>query len=194
MPATPINATVAAIEPADTALVNSMALTRTCPVISDIIGPVLAEMQLVVPGLTVYAPSDEAANSSPPAIWWSPLDEEWSAPQRQGAPGAPGLLFVREIPVAFLVFGGVAPAGTWPDAELPAHACDLTEVLVSHLANVLQRRLSNIGYRFRSLTWFQPERTGIGASAELQISIRMSLLREDNPTIHFTRANVEVAI
>jgi hypothetical protein len=51
-----------------------------------------------------------------------------------------------------------------------------------------------MGYRFRSLTWFQPERTGIGAASVLQISIRMSLLREDNPTIHVTRANVEVSI
>jgi hypothetical protein len=194
MPATPINATVAAIEPADTTLVNSMALTQTCPLISDVVGPVLAEMQLIVPGMTVYAPSDEAANSSPPAIWWSPLDEEWSAPQRQGAPNAPGLLFVREIPIAFLLFGGVAPAGTWSDAELPLHDCDLTEVLASHLTNVLHRRLGNIGYRFRSLTWFQPERTGIGASAELQIALRMSLLREDNPTIHITQVTTEVTI
>jgi hypothetical protein len=194
MPATLINATVAAVEPADTTLVNSMALTQTCPVISNIVGPVLSEMQMIVPGLTVYAPSDEAADSAPPAIWWSPLDEEWTAPQRQGAPNAPGLLFVREIPIAFQLFGGVAPSGTWPDAELPLHACDLTEILASHLANVLQRRLSNMGYRFRSLTWFQPERTGIGAASVLQISIRMSLLREDNPTIHVTRANVEVSI
>jgi hypothetical protein len=192
MPVTPINATVAAVEPADTALINAMALTQTCPLISDIVGPVLSEMQLIVPGLTVYAPSDEAANSSPPAIWWSPLDEDWSAPQRQGAPGAPGLLFVREIPIAFLLFGGVAPAGTWPAAELPLHDCDLTEVLASHLVNVMQRRLSNIGYKFRSLTWFQPERTGIGASVELQISVRMALLREDNPTIRFTQATVQV--
>jgi hypothetical protein len=193
MPATLINATVAATEPADTTLVNSMALTQTCPVLANIIEPVMAEMQLIVPRLPVFAPSDEAANSSPPAIWWMPGNEEWSAPERQGAPKEPGLLFVRHIPISFDIFGGVAPAGTWTEAQLPMHDYDLTEVLVSRLVNVLHRRLSNRGYAFRSLTWFPPERTGIGGSAEFVIELKMPLLREDNPTIHVTQAEVEVS-
>jgi hypothetical protein len=169
-------------------------LTQTCPKIADIVGPVLAELQTVIPGLVVMPPTDDWANAAPPAIWWMPLDEERGAPRRQGEAGAPGLLAVRMVPVAFLLFGGVAPTGTYPDAEVPFHVCDLTEAMGSHLENVLQRRLSASGWQFLKQTWFPPERTGIGMAAELQIKLQISLLREDNPTAKATDARITVEI
>lgn len=194
MPITPINATVAEAEPADTSVVNALGLTQTCPKASDILGPVLAEMQSLVPGLVVMAPSDDWANSAPPAIWWTLVEEGRHAAQRQGQAGEPGPLAIREIEVAFLLFGGELPPGTYPDIEMPLHDCDLTETLMSHLENVLQRRLSGIGWSFAGCRWFNAGRQGIGLSAEEKIKLRIPLLREDNPTVHITASQIEVSI
>lgn len=145
--------------------------------------------------LLVFGPSDDAADAAPPSIYWAPVKEEWKPPERLGAPASPGMLFVRDIPVSFLLFGGVAPAGTYPDAELPYHDCDLTEVLLSKLTNALHRNLSQKSYQFHSCTWFNGGRTGIGMSADLVVLLRLPLIREDNPTVTVTdaKANVEIA-
>ena len=194
MPLTPITATIAATEPADLALVNSLALTQTCPKVSDILGPVFVEMKLIVPGLNVYSPSDDWANSAPPAIWWTLVAEGRHAAQRQGQAGEPGLLAVREVEVAFLLFGGELPSGTYSAEDMPAHDCDRTEMLMGHLENVLQRRLSGNGWAFSGCQWFNSGREGVGLSAEETIKLRIPMLREDNPTAHITAVQIEVQL
>jgi len=144
--------------------------------------------------LLALGPSDDAANAAPPSIYWIPTKEDWKPGERLGQPGDPGMLFAREIPVSFLLFGGVAPEGTYPDADLPFHDCDLTEVLLSKLVNVCQRNLSQKSYRIGSCEWFSGGRTGIGMSCELTILLRLPLIREDNPTVTVTnvKANAEI--
>ena len=169
-------------------------LTQTCPVVSDILGPVFNEMKLVVPGLNIYGPSEDAANSAPPAIWWCLTGEGRHASQRQGRAGEPGLLAVREVEVAFLLFGGEPDAGVYPADAMSDHDCDKTEILLSHLENVLQRRLSSSGWAFAGCQWFNGGHEGIGLSVEETIKLRIPLLREDNPTVQPTAAQIGVQI
>jgi hypothetical protein len=144
--------------------------------------------------IVIYGPEDDAANTAPPGIHWLPLTENIGAPQRLGAPGAPGPLAVRSVPVSFVLFGGVAPIVTYTDAEAKFHDCDLTEILYSKLINIMQRSASQFSYGIDSATWFNSGRTGIGMSLELVVSVRLPLIREDNPTITFTGATVNAEI
>ena len=145
--------------------------------------------------LIVFGPADDAANASPPSIYWAPLREQFTPGQRLGAAAAPGPLCNRGVPISFLLFGGVEPEGTYSDAEAPYHDCDLTEILLSKLANCIHRNLSQQSYALDSATWFNGGRTGIGMSCELVLTVKVPLIREDNPTVTVTgaKANVEIA-
>ena len=169
-------------------------LTQTCPVVSDILGPVFEELKIVAPGLNVYGPSEDAANSSPPAIWWCLTNESFGPSQRAGQAGAPGLLAVREVSVAFLIFGGEPAIGDYPADEMTVHDCDKTEILKSHLENVFQRRLGGAWWKVTSCQWFNGGHEGIGLSVEETIVLHIPLLREDNPTVRPTAAQIGVQI
>ena len=144
--------------------------------------------------ITIYGPEDDAADTSPPGIHWLPLSENIAPPQRLGAPGAPGPLAVRSVPVSFVLFGGIAPLDTYTDAEAKFHDCDRTEILFSKLINIMQRTVSQFSYSVDSVTWFNSGRTGIGMSLELVVSIRLPLVREDNPTVKITGATAHAEI
>jgi hypothetical protein len=144
--------------------------------------------------VVIYGPTDDAADTAPPGIHWLPMTENLTAPQRQGAAGSPGPLTVRSIPVSFVLFGGIAPADTYTDAEAKFHDCDLTEVLYSKLVNIMQRSASQFSYGIDSVIWSNIGRTGIGMSLELVVSVRLPLVREDNPTVKVTHVKANAGI
>jgi len=140
--------------------------------------------------VTVYGPEDDAADTSPPGIHWCPLTESFMPPQRQGAPGSPGMLLVRSVPVSFVLFGGVPPEGTFTESGMAYQGTRLTETLMSKLMNIIHRTSTPQSYAIGSATWFNSGRTGIGMSLELVVEVRVPLIREDNPTAHITKATV----
>lgn len=145
--------------------------------------------------LLVFGPSDDAANPQAPAIYWTPVTEQFSAPQRLGQAAAPGPLCTRGVPISFLLFGGVEPEGTYTAEEAPYHDCDLTEILMSKLLNVMQRQVSQQSYEVLSATWENAGKTGVGMSCELVVAVKLPLIREDNPTVKVTsvKAHAEIA-
>jgi hypothetical protein len=134
--------------------------------------------------LAVFGPSEDAASAAPPAIYWAPVSERFSPGQRQGMSKEPAPLFTRNVPVSFLLFGGVEPEGTYSDAEAAYHDCDLTEILLSKLVNSFQRNCSQQSYALDAVTWFNGGKTGIGMSCELTVGVCVPVVKEDNPVIH----------
>lgn len=177
-------------------------LTQQVAHIGAVVLPILRELKTKNPTfgpaglpLVIYGPADDFADAAPPAISWMPTKEQFSPPNRLGAPKAPGPLYVRGVPVQFLIFGGVAAVGTYTDEEAPYHDCDLTEILMSRLVNCIHRRVSQQSYELADQTWFNAGRTGIGMACELVVNFKLPLIREDNPTVTVTdaKANVEIA-
>jgi hypothetical protein len=151
--------------------------------VGGVASAVLGEFALGNPEVNIFGPPDDAANSAPPSIDWMPLHEEWTPSANRGGAGSPGSLYERWVPVSFRIFGGVAPDGTWTDAEAIFHDCDLTEQYMSRLVNALHRKVSGKSYKFVSFAWFPAGKTGIGMPGELVVAFRLPLVREDNPTI-----------
>jgi len=158
-------------------------LTSFVPTIGFMVEHVLADLSSKVPDLLVFGPEDDAANAPPNSIYWQPVSEQYSAPQRQGKPSAPGHLYVRKVPVEFFVFGGLAPEGAYTDAQSVFHNCDLSEAIVSRLLNALHRSLSNQSYQVLGAEWFNSGRTGVGMSCQVTVEFMLPIVREDNPTV-----------
>jgi hypothetical protein len=178
----------------------SLPLTSQVAHIGNVVKHVLDELVAKNPNfhgqpLLVFGPSEDAANASAPSVYWLPVREQFAPGQRLGAPRAPGPLYNRGVPISFLLFGGVEPEGTYTDAEAPYHDCDLSEILLSKLVNCIHRNLSQQSYEIESAQWFNGGRTGIGMSCELIVTVKVPLIREDNPTVTVTgaKANVEIA-
>ena len=144
--------------------------------------------------IVTYGPEDDAADTAPPGLHWLPLSENLAPPQRLGAAGAPGPLAVRSVPISFVLFGGMPPAGSYTDAEAPYLGTKMTEILCSKLVNIMHRTASQQSYTIDSMTWFNAGRTGIGLSLELVVSLKLPLIREDNPTIRVTGGTVTAEI
>jgi hypothetical protein len=160
-----------------------VARTENVANVGGVASAVLAEFALGSPEVDLFGPNDDQANAAPPAIYWIPLHEEWTASQNRGGVGSPGSLFERWVPVSFLIFGGLDPNATWTDAESIFHDCDMTERYLSRLVNALHRKVSGKSYKFVSFAWTSAGRTGIGMPGELVVAFRLPLVREDNPTI-----------
>ena len=175
--------------------------------ISRVMADVLTEFKALVSGQTelevkVFGPKDDLANCHPPGIWWCPGDEGWSRPQQQGQPGVPGALWVREIPIHILIFGGDdKPAGEAADDatvdESPTtdlKGTDNTEWLLEAVINAFHRRLSHNGYQVASGGWGEATRTGMGQAYDLTITLRLPLVRIDNPTVKLQGMNVRTRL
>jgi hypothetical protein len=179
----------------------SLQLTSQVAHVGNIVKVVLSDLIAQNPTLgpdgvpiTIYGPADDGADSSPPSISWMPTSEQFAEPQRLGAAGAPGSLRMRVVPVSFVICGGVEAPGTYGPDETVFHDCDLTEILMSKLANSMHRLLSQFPYSLESATWFNGGKTGIGMSCELIVAFKLPLIREDNPTVTVTavKANAEI--
>lgn len=171
--------------------------------LSAVVGDILAEVKSNYwadnVDVNMFGPSDDAANAAPRSIYWMPIKENtWEASRLQGKPGSPGTLWVRPIEMSFLIFGGDASEPDWvSDADTPAqaatragqHETDETESLLAGVINAIQRKLGANGYENPSVTWFPSGRDGIGMSCELTITLKIPLLREDNPT--FTATGID---
>jgi hypothetical protein len=151
--------------------------------------------------LKLFGPQDEAANVAPPAIYWMPLNEgKWQAPKRQGISGVPGALWTRPIELSFLIFGGVTSDPDWVNshdaldqaaARATMHDTDETERLLANLINAIHRQMGGaFGYSDPGVTWFPPERMGMGMACELTVTIYLPLVREDNPTAPVTTIGI----
>lgn len=144
--------------------------------------------------ITIFGPDDEGADSAPPSVQWAPTSESFGPPSRLGKNGAPGPLFVRGIPIAFALFGGLPPEDSYTVAEAPYIGPKVTEVMMSKLVNIIHRTVSSQSYQVDSVNWFAPGRTCIGSACELVVSIRLPLIREDNPTVKITGATAHAEI
>jgi hypothetical protein len=172
-----------------------MSILRAQASLSKVLNDVFTDFLAAVAGLTpqpvmVFGPKDSEAQLNPPGVFWSPGDEAWSAPQRHGKPGEPSTLWVREIPLSFLVFGGENAAADYDaergGSEAPStsmNETDVTEALVEHLVNALHRRLSQHGYQITGGSWGEGAREGIGLAFELGVTLRLPLARLDNPVV-----------
>jgi hypothetical protein len=132
--------------------------------------------------LLIFGPADDAADANAPAIYWMPIKEDTSPPTRQGKPGSPGSLWTRVVQVSLVLFGGIIE-GAYSDDEATYRDCDLTEELLSKLANAVHRNLSQWSYDIESTSWVPGGRTGIGMSCEVLLTVKLPLVREDNPTV-----------
>lgn len=147
--------------------------------------------------IKIFGPKDSEANMSPPGVWWTPGEESWTQPQRQGMAGAPGSLWVREIPVHLLLFGG-ENAYVAPSSE-PSSTCladtDVTEWMIEELVNAFHRRLSQHGYQVDGGSWGEGAQAGIGLAFDMTLRVRLPLARLDNPTVTITgiQSTVEFA-
>jgi len=167
-----------------------MAVLKAQANIGDFLTLVFAEFLTLVGSQTrqpvkIFGPKDSDANMAPPGVWWAPGDESWSPPQRQGMPNKPGSLWVREIPLTVLVFGGENdPTG---EATSPVSTClrdaDVTEWLVERLVNAFHRIGSQHSYQIGGMSWGEGARSGIGLACELDVTLRLPLVRIDNPTV-----------
>lgn len=139
---------------------------------------------LIVVGtdVKIFGPVDHAANAAPPGVWWEPGAEVWTPGQRLGGPGSPSALWTREVPVAFLIFGGL-PEETYSDEEAPLHEGDQTEYLLAAFVNAFHRRVSQHGYRITGGQWVAGGRDTIGLAYELAVQVRLPLVREDNQVV-----------
>ena len=173
----------------------SLELTTTVPLLSKFVGGIRAEFLRLSPRVVVLGPSEEPSKPAPPCVAWVPTEEVWSSPRTQGQAGSPGALFTREVPVTFMVFGGVTENPTWPPEEASLHDCDETEILVSRLVNAIHRLVSQNSYKWQSQKWFNSGRTGMGMACEVTFAFLLPLLREDNPTVTVTefRQHTEIA-
>ena len=144
--------------------------------------------------ITIYGPDDEGADSSPPSVQWAPTSETFSPPQRLGAPKAPGPLMVRGPAVVFALFGGLPPVDSYTDAEAPYIGPKVTEVMLSKLVNIIHRTTSPQSYAIESGNWFNGGRTGIGSAYEFTVTLKLPLVREDNPTVTITGATAHAEI
>lgn len=178
---------------------------RGVPSISHLLQDVLSDFLISVDGLTaqpvkIFGPKDDNANVAPPGVWWDIGEERWGNTQgvRLGGPGKPGVLYVREIPISFLVFGGDLEAGgEEPEADdEPAstdlQSTDVTELLMGKLINSCQRRLTQFGYKPLGAKWGQAIQSGIGLACDLSVAIRLPLLREDNGSVKMPPVNPAV--
>lgn len=94
----------------------------------------------------------------------------------------------------FSLFGGLPPEGSYSDADAPYIGTRVTEVLMSKLVNIIHRSVSQRSYAIESATWFNGGRTGIGASCDLIVQVRLPLVREDNPTVRVTGARMSAEV
>jgi hypothetical protein len=145
--------------------------------------------------IVVFGPKDGEANMAPPGIWWTPGQETWSSPQRQGMPAYASSLWVREIPVHLLIFGGENddpnPGATEP-ASTDLSGADVTEWMIEQLVNSLHRRLSQHGYQVSGGSWGEGAQSGIGLAFDLTVTVRLPLVRLDNPTVTIERVDTTV--
>jgi hypothetical protein len=178
-----------------------MALLKAQSNIGDALDLVFADFLFYSTSFTaqpikIFGPKDSEANMSPPGVWWSLGDETWTASQRGGMPGFPGSLWVREIPLTVLVFGGENdPTG---EAADPSSTClrdaDVTEWMIERLVNSFHRKLSQHSYQIDGAEWGEGARSGIGMACELAVTLRLPLVRIDNPTVTVTGMNPSVEL
>ena len=171
---------------------------RAQSTISDFLSNVFVAFRVLAdaagaPTVNIYGPRDDGANSAPPGIWWAPGGETWERTGlRGGQPGVPGSLWVRNIPITMLVFGG-ENAPITGDADYAASAAgtflrdtDATEALVELLVNAFQQQVSQFSYEIRGGHWGDSERTGVGIAFEMDLVLRLPLVRIDNETVTLT--------
>jgi hypothetical protein len=151
-----------------------------------------------IDNVNVYGPKDDAANSSPPGIWWAPGTERWQrSGTRGGQAGEPGSLWVRSSPITVVLFGGEnAPLND--DADDPAigagtylRETDATEALIELFVNACQQRLSHFSYEIEDGGWGQSSRTGIGLAYDMTVTIRLPLVRIDNDVVKLQGVTVQ---
>ena len=129
------------------------------------------------PNLKVLGPNDPAGEVRAPSIAWRPTQGRWEVGGNRtlGKPNEPGLLWCRWPELVFKIFGG--------DIGTPDYGLTPTEGLMEVLVNCLQQRFTMHAYRPTSERWLQMGRTGRGMACELTVSIRLPLVRIDNPTV-----------
>jgi hypothetical protein len=170
---------------------------RAQSTISDFMAAVFAELRLLasdasISTLYIYGPKDDAANSVPPGLWWQPGEEKWGPGRRFGQAGQPSSLWTREIPIHVLVFGGEnardqADSNDQDDPSADAgtfiRETDATEALVELLVNAFHRQASQFSYEITGGGWGQAARTGIGLAFDMQVTLRLPLVRIDPNTV-----------
>lgn len=177
-----------------------MAILRAQSSVGAVLSIVFADFLAYVDGKTpqptkVFGPKDSEAAMSPPGVWWAMGPESWSAPQRQGMPGNPGALWVREIPLTIMVFGGEnadEPLTETPSTHL--RDADVTEWMVEALVNSFHKQLSQHSYQVEGATWGEGARDAIGLACELDVTLRLPLVRLDNPIVTVTGITTSVEI
>jgi hypothetical protein len=178
-----------------------MATLKAQSSIGDFLTLVFTDFLALTANLTrhpikIFGPKDSEACLHPPGVWWAPGDETWSSGQTRGQPGYPGALWVREIPLTVLVFGGENdPTG---EATNPVSTClrdaDVTEWMVERLVNAFHRVGSQHSYQIVGMSWGEGARSGIGLACELDLTLRLPLVRIDNPTVTITGLTPTVEI
>jgi hypothetical protein len=160
--------------------------------ISAVMVDVFADFLTAIDGatalpITIFGPRDSEANMMPPGVYWTPGQEVWNNPQRQGMPGYPSSLWVREIPIHILIFGGEnahrTHDGDTPPPSTNLRSTDVTEWMIEALVNAFHRRLSQHGYQITGGTWGEGTREGIGLAFDMTVTVRLPLVRLDNPTV-----------
>ena len=145
--------------------------------VRDYMDDLKATLQGYMPDLIVIGPDDDGGQIRPPTIAWRPATGAASSAEglRLGKPGAPACLWVREIDIKFECFGG--------DVGKPDYGMTPTEGLIELLINCLHERFTKNGYVFKTEEWDASGRTGRGLTCEVTVTIRVPLVRLDNPTV-----------
>jgi hypothetical protein len=165
--------------------------------ISGIMDQVLTELRSLAyqtgfPELNIYGPRDDAANSSPPGLWWFPGNEKWGPGERFGQAGTPSALWTRNIPIHLALFGGenddrkADDEGPSTGAGTFFRDTDQTEALIELVVNAFHRRSSQFSYQVVDGGWGKSARTGIGIAYDMIVELRLPLVRIDNPTVKLT--------
>ena len=172
-----------------------LALCSISSMVLAILGEVKSNFWADNTEVNIFGPQDDAANAAPRSIYWAPDSEKtWEPPQRQGMIGTPGSLWVRPVLVSFLIFGGTTVSPEYSSAEALSHDTDESEALLCNLINAIHRQLGPTGYEEPSVSWFLPGRDGMGMSCELEVTLRLPLVREDNPVATITAVSPQVEI
>jgi hypothetical protein len=134
-------------------------------------------LQGYMPDLVVIGPNDDGGQIRPPTIAWRPGNGTGAdaGGARLGKVGAPTCLWIRELDIKFECFGG--------DVGNPDYGMTPTEGLINLLINCLQERFTKNGYVFKGEEWDASGRTGRGLACEVTVTIRVPLVRLDNPTV-----------
>jgi hypothetical protein len=96
---------------------------------------------------------------------------------------------VRNVSITMLLFGGEVPPsdGDTEEAALDGgtflRETDATEALVELLVNAFQQQVSQFSYDVTGGNWGESSRTGIGVAFEMDVSLRLPLVRIDNETV-----------